>query len=164
MKKMKKMNKAAFTLLEVMLAMVILLIASSVVMQGFMSTLSYSSNTAIYAKDGAVNSKSANAKLAEKAGTIEGASTGASKISATAAGYNYSISVNTWKYASHGTSDIVSSYSEGGSFTSNRYAVTYCLPKDLKCPTCGSNQKLARDANDAPTYRWYCKDCKEYVG
>ncbi|MCQ2467458.1 MAG: type II secretion system GspH family protein [Clostridia bacterium] len=160
---MKKMNKSAFTLLEVMLAMAILLIASSMVMQGFMSTLSYSSNTAIYAKDGAKNAANANTKVAEKAGKIEGSAAGATKLSVGATGYDFNVSVNTWSYTSHGSSDIVSSYSEGASFTSNRYAVSYSLPADLACPDCKKNDKLARDANDAPTYRWYCKDCKVYI-
>ena len=37
-------NKKAFSLLEVLLAMAIMLIASVMIMQGFMSTYSYSGN------------------------------------------------------------------------------------------------------------------------
>ena len=42
-------NKKAFSLLEVLLAMAIMLIASVMIMQGFMSTYSYSGNTKVYA-------------------------------------------------------------------------------------------------------------------
>lgn len=163
---MKKMNKAAFTLLEVMLATAILVIASTMIMQGFMSTLAYSANTAIFAKDGADNSKEAYSNISSKAGKIEVASGSSSTLSVAGGSKAYNISVSTWKAADHSTYDLVNGHKEGSASanTANRYAVTYSLPLDMECPVCMSNEALARDANDAPDYKWFCTDCDVYIG
>ncbi len=48
-------NKKGFTLLEVMLAVAVLSVASSMVMVGFLTTMTYSKNSALYARVGSSN-------------------------------------------------------------------------------------------------------------
>lgn len=49
------MNKKGFTLLEVMLAVAIMAIASTMIMVGFLTTMNYSRNSALYARVGSAN-------------------------------------------------------------------------------------------------------------
>ena len=49
------MNKKGFTLLEVMLAVAIMAIASTMIMVGFLTTMTYSRNTTLYARVGSAN-------------------------------------------------------------------------------------------------------------
>lgn len=52
---MKSFNKKGFSLLEVMLAVAIMAITSSMIMYGFLSSMNYANNTSIYARVAAVN-------------------------------------------------------------------------------------------------------------
>jgi prepilin-type N-terminal cleavage/methylation domain-containing protein len=52
---LKTFNKKGFSLLEVMLAVAIMAIVSSMIMYGFMSSMNYANNSSIYARVGAVN-------------------------------------------------------------------------------------------------------------
>lgn len=157
-----KKTKKAFTLLEVLLAMAILVVVSTMVMDGFMSTLKYSSNSALYARDGAQNSSSAYSTIAEKAGVKDTAQGTPSSIRVAASGTDYDISVNTWAFRDS-TNSI---YAEtNGSCASNRYAVTYTMPNSMKCVDCDTNKYLARDKYDvANNYRWFCTNCGNYIG
>jgi prepilin-type N-terminal cleavage/methylation domain-containing protein len=61
------MNKKGFTLLEVMLAVAILAIVSSMMMTGFLTTMTYSYNSSLYAKIGAGNYANAITAVADLA-------------------------------------------------------------------------------------------------
>lgn len=52
---MKQFNKKGFSLLEVMLAVAIMAIASSMIMYGFMASMNYANNSSIYARVAAAN-------------------------------------------------------------------------------------------------------------
>ena len=156
-----KLNKKGFTLLEVLLAVAILLIASTMVMQGFMSTLSYSGNTAIYAKYGGKNGKTVNAKIADNKDKIDAMGTSSPmELSMTVSGSSKKIRVNTWKGTDSGT--IVSGGSFGetsGNTSTNRYAVSYAMP-DMECSTCHQGDKLRRNQSDLA---WYCTRCNKKI-
>lgn len=157
-----KKNKKAFSLLEVLLAVAILLIASTMVMQGFMSTLSYSANTAIYAQTGAKNQSSTVQYIVAGTGDPKQATSSPKnlKISGGTFGGTVTFRVNTW--SSKATSTLVTggAYGESaGNTSSNRYAVTYALP-NMKCSTCNSGEHLAKNASDK---KWYCTKCNKYV-
>lgn len=158
----KKSNKKAFTLLEVMLATVILLITSLMMVQGFMSTLTFSANTAVFAKAGGNNTQSAYAKVAEKKGVKDiGAG---SPLSLTASGYDFKVYVQSWSYTSGATSSEINAgagfgfQEANGPYTVNRHVVTYVQTNNKQCPN-NSNHAIARNSNDAPDFRWYCTEC-----
>lgn len=156
-----KKSKKAFTLLEVLLAMAILICVSGMVMEGFMSTLKYSSNSAIYAHDGAKNSSSAYETISSKAG-VKDPNTNAKLITVgNGTTTDYTITVNSWSFK--GTTG--NSYAESGSSkVSNRYAITYTMPVGMQCTDCGTNEFLARDKYDtANNYRWFCTKCGNYI-
>ena len=54
---MKNLSKRGFSLLEVMLAVAIMAIASSMIMYGFVSSMSYANNSSIYARSAAYNAR-----------------------------------------------------------------------------------------------------------
>lgn len=59
----KRHSKKGFTLLEVLLATAILVIISSMLMQGFITTMGFSYNSSVYARSAAWNSKLCIAQL-----------------------------------------------------------------------------------------------------
>lgn len=157
-------NKKAFSLLEVLLAMAIMLIASSMIMQGFMSTYSYSGNTKVYAQNAAANSTAMYNKIASLRGKNGDITHGSAvDLSLTGLTGNPKFSVNTWSAQTLSVPTFSSAYAETGAATSSKYAISYCLPKDLECPSCHRKDKLARDKND-PAHKWFCTECKVYVG
>lgn len=64
-KTIKRRTKKGFTLLEVLLATAILVIISSMLMQGFITTMGYSYNSSVYSRSAAFNSKLCITQLAE---------------------------------------------------------------------------------------------------
>ena len=157
-------SKKAFSLLEVLLAMAIMLIASAMIMQGFMSTYSYSGNTKVYAQNAAQNSSNMYNKIAEHRGKNGDTDSGSAiDISLDGLVGDPKFSVNSWSSTTLSVPTFSSAYTEDGAATSSKFSVSYCLPKDLECPNCHSKEKLARDKND-PNHKWFCTDCKVYVG
>ncbi|MBO7451756.1 MAG: prepilin-type N-terminal cleavage/methylation domain-containing protein [Clostridiales bacterium] len=155
-----KLNKKGFTLLEVLLAVAILLIASTMVMQGFMSTLSYSGNTAIYAQYGGKNTTTANAKIAANKDKIDAEGTSSPMdLSVSVSGSTKKVRVNTWKGTDSGTIVSGAYGEESGNTTENRYAVSYAMP-DMKCSTCHKGDKLRRNQGDLA---WYCTRCNKKI-
>lgn len=61
---LKRSSKKGFTLLEVMLAVAILAIASTMIMNGFIATMGYSTNTSIYSRVGNTNYEKTITKIA----------------------------------------------------------------------------------------------------
>jgi prepilin-type N-terminal cleavage/methylation domain-containing protein len=158
-------NKKAFSLLEVLLAMAIMLIASVMIMQGFMSTYSYSGNTKVYAQNAAANSSQMYNTIAAHRGKNGNIASGSAlDVALTGLVGNPKFSVNTWSAQTLTVPTFSSAYTESGAATSSKFAISYCLPKDLECPNCHHKDTLARDKNDIPSHRWFCTDCKVYVG
>ena len=149
-----KKNKKGFTLLEVLLAVAIMLIASTMILQGFISTLVYSANTALYAKSGAKNTEKMYDTVASKKGiNKELGGAGVTTIKYTFDGSTTTYRVNTWS-----SKDLEAKLADGDSNTSfNRYAVTYALP-NLKCPKCG---KVDNVGISQVTGNWICTKCEK---
>jgi ribosomal protein S27AE len=124
-----------------------------------MATLGYSANTAIFAKDGSANAAKAYTEINAKKGKNKQSGVSGSKLSLEDGGASKFYTVNTFSSKDHsnGAENVISDVSDNH-LSSNRYAVTYAMPKGLVCPDCGSSEHLARDKNDA-TNRWYCTDC-----
>jgi len=59
MKRIRRRSKSGFTLLEVMLAVVILVIASTMIMKGFIAVMIMGKNNSLYSKSGAENYRQA---------------------------------------------------------------------------------------------------------
>lgn len=153
-----KGNKKGFTLLEVMLAIAILLIASTMVMQGFLSTITYSFNSAVYAMDGARNSSSVNKDMSDAASSEDFLAPSGGKelklsIGSGESAKSQTFSVMTWSSALHGSQDMKAAYAENGSAVSNRYSLGYTLPAAFKCPKCKSSAYLAKEED---TEKWFC--------
>ena len=155
-------SKKAFSLLEVLLAMAIMLIASTMIMQGFMSTLSYSGNTDVYAKDAAINSRNMYSVINQHKNKNGDSAGGGATTFELNGDENIKFSVNTWSSKTASPASYSSTYAESGAPTSSKYAISYCLPAGLECPNCSSKTSLARDKNNG--FKWFCKDCKVYVG
>ena len=166
--KNKKSSKKGFSLLEVMLAIAIMLVASTMILEGFLTTLAYSANTALYAQCGGHNSK----QMYEAVSTRTGKNGDGGAVSITEDGKRFSgtpgtlemsggmgtvkYRVNSWK-SSNTLTTFDGEPSNNSSF--NRYAVTYCMP-DITCPYCHKKDHLAISAK---TYRWMCTACSSYI-
>lgn len=88
-------SRNGFTLLETMIAVALMLIISSIVYKGFMSSMQYSGNTAMFEKTAQQADEDAN--LAFGAGNIPGGTTDEGLYLADASGtYNQVIRVNTY--------------------------------------------------------------------
>ncbi|MCR5617657.1 MAG: type II secretion system GspH family protein [Clostridiales bacterium] len=166
-----KKNKNGFTLLEVVLSMAIMLIMATMIIEGFMSTLSYSANSALYARQGNANVASVNQVVAkkmvgkDKPGSSSGVSgvtnMGAKKLNLTLQkdSANAKFTVNTWKTTKSGKFISLNKGEESGNVSTNRYALSYSLPSDIKCPSCHKPDNLAISAK---TGKWYCSECRVY--
>ena len=168
--KNKKSSKKGFTLLEVMLAIAIMLIASTMILEGFLSTLAYSANTALYARCGGANSK----QMYHAVSTRIGKNGDGGAVSITEGGKTFSgtpgtlemsggmgtvkYRVNTWK-SSNTLTTSVSGETASSNTSYNRYAVTDCMP-DITCPYCHKKDHLAISAK---TYKWMCTACSSYI-
>ena len=156
-----KKNKKGFTLLEVILAVAIMLIASTMILQGFIATLVYSANTALYAKTGAGNSDKMYDVVVTKRGknkdtgntSYDGMNSTVGTIKFTFDSGTKSYRVNTWA-AKNAGSKVKADEDNNTSF--NRYAVTYALP-DIKCDKCG----VKNVGISAETGKWICTVCKK---
>ena len=64
-------SKKGFTLLEVILSIAIMLILTTMMMNGFAATMSYSYHTSIYSQTAAANYKTAISSVADKVGNAD---------------------------------------------------------------------------------------------
>jgi len=148
MKRISKCTKTGFTLLEVMLAVVILVIASTMIMTGFIAVMAFGRNNRNYSKSGEENYRNAlhlsvvghatannqyldlktnykpamfstiNASI--RAGSPTGVSSDDLAMVVEVGSY-----VNTSAGVSMDSVSAVSDYSDGNSITNNRYAFFY---------------------------------------
>lgn len=160
MKKVIK-NKNGFTLLEVILAVAILLTASTMIMSGFMSTLQYTNNTSLYRTYGNINSKKAKLAIQETAlNNTYGDRSG--DVILSVSGVNIpDIQMSFTLHALNGhfgsANELSSPYMENPSVSVNRYSVTYTPPP---CPTCGERNTMRNeeyyDENGERVVSWFC--------
>lgn len=108
----KKGNKKGFTLLEVMLSVAILVIVSSMLMVGFLTSMTYAYNTSLYAKIGSSNYSNAM-------NTLVGLTTSPSARSATHE--NHLVTVNT---VDRSTTPVVINYFSGAKINTESLRIT----------------------------------------
>ena len=135
----KKNSKKGFTLVEVMLAVVILVTSSTMIMQGFITTMNCSRNSTIYSRVGSQNyatliskiSAFSQMKPAQREQLIQKSQNGVLSFS----GASYTTGINIWAITSNGTGEVnvagsssVAGATEadmGAASIDNRYAFFY---------------------------------------
>ena len=170
-------SKKGFTLLEVMLSIAILTIVSTMIMQGFLAAMNYSTNNSVYARLGANNYSTAIRKLAENSSTQASPSRDAALLaSATdmttihygiSGGVSGDVRVTRWREndASDPHINVVGSaindhtYDEGGSggvsSILNRTSFFYIPSESHVCPECGGPQQYGISWGHTG---WYCNN------
>ncbi len=153
-------NKKAFTLLEVILAVAILLTASTMIMQGFMSTLQYSHNTSLMRGYGNFNRKRINNTLNAAQNRSYQAADGTftmtiSGVNAQSIDLRYSHDIS---YYTSGINEFNNGYYEQQPHSISREAITYSLPE---CPNCHRTDTMRLEENFDNGYReltWFCSE------
>lgn len=129
-----------FTLLETLIAVALLMIATVIVYQGFASTLQYSSNTAQFAKSAQIADKSV--KLGISAGDTMGAvsADGALYISGNYGAGIFSRVLPVKEFSSTPTPDVITGnvdYQESDYKSVNRHGFAYA---SRLCPWCKTTE------------------------
>ena len=181
MKLLKKNDKKAFTLLEVMLATAVGLVASTMMVEGLISAMQYTSNTKLYARFSEANTGNAAYELGVAHGNVSSyhyAAKGShasddANLCATSTGtitYDFSgdsandlvVNVNLYNYR-YSESDVVRGFNgseASGSISSvasaNRHVAIYTPMESTGC-TCGTNEhmRVSYDPNEG-VYFWFC--------
>lgn len=179
--RIKNKSKKGFTLLEVMLAVAILTIASTMIMEGFLATMGYSTNTSIYSRAGAKNYSVTIGKLAEYStdsddfykryvnyvpmndSTADYSSVQTSVSIPGAGGFNKTdIDVQVWK-ATKGSEDyaaynVTGKYDEDPTVSDNRMSFFYTPSSEhLYCEICKNWGYIGFFKHGADTKAdWYC--------
>ena len=164
-------SKKGFTLLEIVLAVAILMIMSTALVQGFLSTLQYSYDTSLYLRMSKSNYGRAVSDLSNYSNrpvesrynfpvnailSIGGA--------ASVAGLDRSLSVhvNRETNTTITVSDIGSGIAEGSSPVSSRRTNVLYTPG--LCPLCGHSLRHGTDPNNGNTWVTVCSnaDCPNH--
>lgn len=171
MKQIFKNSKKAFTLLEVMLAVAILVVASAMFLSGFLTSFDYSNNTGVFARLSSRDYSNAINKLSAKAADTSIQSkfklgSGESRTGITVSSTNYTeagtvfadFGAIVWKQAPAGTNGEGSlTYNtaiDGSNVKSlNRYSFCYVTKP---CPKCDGQLRKYK-AKDGNIY-WFCWD------
>lgn len=170
----KKFSKRGFTLLEVMLATVIMTIVSTMIMKGFLSTMNYAHNNNVYSKMGAQNYQNALGQVTNMVGYGKGDGLqnriNYLKTSGTAAEMNCNIqaggagvgslkvNIKHWEYDSITGVNIAGAYAEASS-VSHRHSFFF-QPTTITCPAAPTGDHKVRYCvvpADASKNGWYCK-------
>lgn len=182
--KVKKLaSKKGFTLLEVILSVAIMLILTTMMMNGFAATMSYSYHTSVYASTAASNYSSALSKLAakSKAGMDsayadmgkDSTKTGVISIARTNAGYNNPSAYKNLKIEvyrenggaesakTHGYRSQVEDYGDtaDGTYSNNRSSFFY-YPNYITTSTTSTDRGALRVYKYSDGYWW----CRKTVG
>lgn len=158
-------SKKGFTLLEIVLAVAILMIMSTALVQGFLSTLQYSYDTSLYLRMSKSNYGRAVSDLSNYSNSAVGSRyefSGNATLSiggaASVAGLDRSLSVyvNRETNTNITVSDIGSGIAEGSSPVSSRRTNVLYTPG--LCPLCGSSLRHGTDPNNGNTWVTVCSD------
>lgn len=175
MKKLfKRQSKRGFTLLEVMLATVIMTIVSVMIMKGFLSTLNYAHNNNVYNKMGAKNYADALGVIGQmvsyggKNGDLQGridalrANTSTSRISTGTVvnGHSIEFDVKVFEFDDVGNINIA-----GGADTSvvsHRHSFFY--QPGRTCPVDETHKVRYCEVPRTHYTGWYCREpsCPNY--
>ncbi len=168
----KNIGKRAFTLLEVLLAVAIGLIASTMILEGVVSTMQYSSNTVFFSKLAETHEASAYHQIAlshkdlgdGKYGNVDTTAVQGTLTFTTSTGITRSISVNEYAYGQlNSTSGSTSNINELSStigvenssaiVSDNRYASVY-IP--VQCNNCLTHNYMRVAYSDEDGWLWFC--------
>ncbi|MFA5726418.1 MAG: prepilin-type N-terminal cleavage/methylation domain-containing protein [Saccharofermentanaceae bacterium] len=156
-------SKKGFTLLEIVLAVAILMIMSTALVQGFLSTLQYSYDTSLYLRMSKSNYGRAVSDLSNYSNSAVGSRyefSGNATLSiggaASVAGLDRSLSVyvNRETNTTITVSDIGSGIAEGSSPVSSRRTNVLYTPG--LCPLCGRSLRHGTDPNNGNTWVTVC--------
>jgi type II secretory pathway pseudopilin PulG len=148
-------SRSGFTLLETLISVALLMIATVIVYQGFASTLQYSSNTAQFAKSAQIADKSVKLNIA--AGDTMGAVSpdGALYISGNTPAGLFSRVLPVKEYSASPTPNVIVGdvdFQEGDFSSVNRHGFAYA---GRLCPICGSEMQWYKDGSE---YYGFCSD------
>ena len=158
-------SKKGFTLLEIVLAVAILMIMSTALVQGFLSTLQYSYDTSLYLRMSKSNYGRAVSNLSnysnravESRYNFSGNATLSIGGAASVAGLDRSLSVyvNRERNTTITVSDIGSGIAEGSSPVSSRRTNVLYTPG--LCPLCGSSLRHGTDSLNGNTWVTVCSN------
>ena len=158
-------SKKGFTLLEIVLAVAILMIMSTALVQGFLSTLQYSYDTSLYLRMSKSNYGRAVSNLSnysnravESRYNFPGNATLSFDSSVSVAGLDRSLSVyvNREINTNITVSDIGSGIAEGSSPVSSRRTNVLYTPG--LCPLCGSSLRHGTDSLNGNTWVTVCSN------
>ena len=164
-------SKKGFTLLEIVLAVAILMIMSTALVQGFLSTLQYSYDTSLYLRMSKSNYGRAVSDLSnysnrpvESRYNFPVNATLSIGGAASVAGLDRSLSVhvNRETNTTITVSDIGSGIAEGSSPVSSRRTNVLYTPG--LCPLCGHSLRHGTDPNNGNTWVTVCSnaDCPNH--
>lgn len=164
-------SKKGFTLLEIVLAVAILMIMSTALVQGFLSTLQYSYDTSLYLRMSKSNYGRAVSNLSnysnrpvESRYNFPVNATLSIGGAASVAGLDRSLSVyvNRETNTTITVSDIGSGIAEGSSPVSSRRTNVLYTPG--LCPLCGHSLRHGTDPNNGNTWVTVCSnaDCPNH--
>lgn len=167
-------NKKGFTLLEVMLAVAILIIATSMILSGFLATFSYSNNTTVFAKLGASNYSKSVQSLASMSSITDVNSrfhtpgTTSITVSCSYSGASNALSnfnVVLWKQttASGGEGSLTyDATADASNVSTSRSSFTY---SPSVCPGCNNGQGQLRKFKDTDgKIKWVCYNAASDTG
>ena len=158
-------SKKGFTLLEIVLAVAILMIMSTALVQGFLSTLQYSYDTSLYLRMSKSNYGRAVSNLSnysnravESRYNFSGNATLSIGGAASVAGLDRSLSVyvNREINTNITVSDIGSGIAEGSSPVSSRRTNVLYTPG--LCPLCGHSLRHGTDSLNGNTWVTVCSN------
>ena len=159
-------SKKGFTLLEIVLAVAILMIMSTALVQGFLSTLQYSYDTSLYLRMSKSNygravsnlSNYSNRAVESRYEGLSGNATLSIGGAANVAGLDRSLSVyvNRQTNTTITVSDIGSCIAEGSIPVSSRRTNVLYTPG--LCPLCGHSLRHGTDPNNGNTWVTVCSN------
>lgn len=159
-------SKKGFTLLEIVLAVAILMIMSTALVQGFLSILQYSYDTSLYLRMSKSNygravsnlSNYSNSAVESRYNNFSGNATLSIGGAASVAGLDRSLSVyvNREINTNITVSDIGSGIAEGSSPVSSRRTNVLYTPG--LCPLCGHSLRHGTDPNNGNTWVTVCSN------
>ena len=158
-------SKKGFTLLEIVLAVSILMIMSTALVQGFLSTLQYSYDTSLYLRMSKSNYGRAVSDLSnysnspvESRYNFSGDATLSIGGAASVAGLDRSLSVHVNREINTNitVSDIGSGIAEGSSPVSSRRTNVLYTPG--LCPLCGHSLRHGTDSLNGNTWVTVCSN------
>lgn len=165
---LKAKSKSGFTLLEVILSVAILIVASSMILSGYLTAFNYSNDTGVFAKLSSRMYSNAVTDLSKKANVSDILSRFATpgnkkvkvecSVSSVQSAFDDDFSVIQWVHTAPSGGEASLNYDsslEGSVVSANRATFMYSTKK---CPHCKGEQGMLRKYRDESTGQtyWFC--------